>query len=248
MPLLYDKIGCNYSVGRRTDPEIARQLNLELTGATRILNIGAGTGSYEPEGVPLVAVEPSLEMISQRGAGAHPVKQAFAEELPFESKSFSHAMTVLSMHHWSNRKAAFDEINRVATDRFVAITWDPKSEPFWLTRNYFPEIYEIDKNIFPGLEEIEEHFDDVKVIPLLIPGECEDGFLAAFWKRPDAYLSNEVRRSISSFSKIKQLSNGLQRLAADIESGAWAEVNAHILQSDSLDVGYRIVSARIKNS
>lgn len=248
MNLVYDKIGLNYSVKRCTDAEIARQLYSELVGATRIVNIGAGTGSYEPEEVSLVAVEPSPEMISQRRANAHPVIKAFAEKLPFQDDSFSHAMTVLSMHHWMNRKAAFGEINRVATEKFIAITWDPNSEPFWLTRDYFPEIHEIDQCIFPDLEEIKEHFDEVNVTPLRIPSECKDGFLAAFWKRPEAYLSAEVRRSISSFSKIDRLSEGLQRLADDLESGAWAKINLSILEATSLDVGYQIVSARVRSA
>ncbi|GAB4190366.1 MAG: hypothetical protein Tsb002_18290 [Wenzhouxiangellaceae bacterium] len=248
MKPIYDRIGINYSTRRCTDPKIAKQLYSHLEGATRIINIGAGAGSYEPESIPLVAVEPSSEMISQRKAGSHPVKQAFAETLPFEDKSFSHAMTVLSMHHWKNRAIAFDEINRVVSERFVAITWDPKAAPFWLTRDYFPEIYEMDQRIFPDLDEIENSFSAVEFHTLWIPGDCMDGFLAAFWKRPKAYLSDDVRRSISTFSKIENLSEGLRKLTDDLESGAWAENNQAIMDADSLDVGYRIISAKIRSS
>jgi SAM-dependent methyltransferase len=248
MDAIYDEIGINYSLKRCTDPEIAKQLYSALEGATRIVNIGAGTGSYEPENRQLVAVEPSAEMISQRNTGSYPVEKAFAEKLPFESGSFSHAMTVLSMHHWENRPLAFSEINRVATEKFVAITWDPESEPFWLTRDYFPEIYEMDKRIFPGLEELNDHFDEVQVNPLKIPGDCKDGLFAAFWKRPEAYLSSRVRQSTSPFSKVNNLSEGLHRLEEDLASGLWAKNNYTILDSSSLDVGYRVISARVKNS
>ena len=248
MEAIYDQIGINYSESRGTDPKIAKQLNFELRGATRIVNIGAGTGSYEPENIDLVAVEPSSETISQRKTDSHTVEQAFAEKLPFENNSFSHAMTVLSMHHWENRARAFSEINRVTTKKFVAITWDPASEPFWLTRDYFPEFYEMDKIDFPELEELNEHFDEVKMSPLEIPADCKDGFLAAFWKRPEAYLSSKVRQSISSFSKIEDASNGLQTLRADIASGTWEKRNQAILGASSLDVGYRVVSARVKNT
>jgi hypothetical protein len=141
MDTIYDNIGNHYSVTRCTDPKIAGQLHDELRGATRIVNIGIGTGSIEPDDVDLVAEEPSSVMISQRKADSHSVEQAFAEKLP------SHAMTVLSMHHWQDRARAFNEINRVTTEKFVAITWDPAPEPFWLTRNYFPEIYEMDRAI-----------------------------------------------------------------------------------------------------
>ena len=248
MDAIYDNIGHNYSVTRCTDPKIAKQLYDELHGATRIVNIGAGTGSYEPEDVELVAVEPSSVMISQRKAGSHRVEQAFAEQLPFEDSSFSHAMTVLSMHHWQDRARAFREINRVATEKFVAITWDPKSEPFWLTRDYFPEIYEMDKTIFPDLEELADFFDEVTIRPLQIPDDCQDGFLTAFWKRPEAYLNSKVRQAMSPFSKIKNLSQGLQKLEDDLASGAWARNNHDILNSAYLDVGYRLISARVRNA
>ena len=248
MQAIYDDIGINYSVTRCTDPIIAEQLNSKLRGATRIINIGAGTGSYEPENIELVAVEPSSKMISQRKGGSHRVEQAFAEKLPFENNSFSHAMTVNSMHHWENRALAFDEINRVATDRFVAISWDPESDPFWLTRDYFPEIYEMDKHIFPEMGELNEYFSEVVITPLKIPASCKDGLLAAFWKRPEAYLNEKVRQSTSPFSKITNLAEGLRKLEDDIASGAWAKNNHAILNSTSLDVGYRLISARVKTT
>ena len=248
MDAIYDDIGVNYSVTRCTDPKIAEQLYSKLQGATRIVNIGAGTGSYEPENIELVAVEPSLEMISQRGNDSHRVEKACAEKLPFENDSFSHAMTVNSMHHWENRALAFAEINRVATDKFVAISWDPESDPFWLTRDYFPEIYEMDKCIFPGIKELNEYFSDVVITPLKIPADCKDGLLAAFWKRPEAYLSEKVRQSTSPFAKIKYLAEGLIKLEDDIASGAWAQNNHAILNSTSLDVGYRLISARVRNA
>jgi len=248
MDAIYDNIGKNYSVTRCTDPKIAEQLYSELHGATRIVNIGAGTGSYEPENIELVAVEPSALMISQRKVGSHRVEQAFAEQLPFENRSFSHAMTVLSMHHWQDRERAFQEINRVATEKFVAITWDPKAEPFWLTRDYFPEIYEMDKRIFPDVEEFSAYFDEVKIRPLQIPSDCQDGFLTAFWKRPEAYLSSQVRQAMSPFSKIKNLSEGLQKLADDLASGVWARKNHALLGSSYFDVGYRVIAAKVRNA
>ena len=97
MAALYDRIGRNYTAQRCTDRRLYEQLRVHLEGATRIVNIGAGSGSYEPPDIPLVAVEPSAEMISQRPPGAHPVEQAFAESLPFADDSFSHALTVLSI-------------------------------------------------------------------------------------------------------------------------------------------------------
>lgn len=242
----YDRIGTTYSTTRQTDPKIAKQLYSELKGASKIINIGAGTGSYEPQDIDLVALEPSLKMIEQRPKIAPPVVQAIAEKLPFEDHSFSHAMTVLSMHHWENQALAFQEINRVTKEKFVAISWNPAAAPFWLTRDYFPEIHEMDIAIFPGLAELVTHFDEVSIQPLLIPEDCQDGFLAAFWKRPEAYLNRQVRNSMSSFSKLNKLEEGLSKLEADLASGAWHEKNKEILEMDALDVRYCLITAKVK--
>ena len=248
MDAKYDDIGINYSATRGTEPRIAEMLYAELQDAPRIVNIGAGTGSYEPDNVELVAVEPSAAMIAQRKAGSYKVEQAAAEKLPFADDSFSHAMTVLSMHHWQDRARAFGEINRVATEKFVAITWDPNSEPFWLTRDYFPEIHEMDRDIFPELAEFEGYFDEVEAKVLPIPSDCQDGFFAAFWKRPEAYLSSQVRQAMSPFAKVENLSESLRKLEDDLTSGAWAKKNQAILGLSSLDVGYRLISAKVRKA
>jgi len=69
--------------------------------------------------------------------------------------------------------------------------------------------------------------------------------LGAFWNRPEAYLNDKVRQSTSPFAKIKNLAEGLRKLEDDIASGAWANNNHAILNSTSLDVGYRLISARL---
>ncbi len=247
MVALYDALGVNYSVTRCTEPRIARPLYAALAGATRIVNIGAGTGSYEPESVPLVAVEPSATMIAQRHTNAHPVEQASAEQLPFPDNAFSHAMTVLSMHHWTDRPRAFHEINRVTTSRFVAITWDPDSPPFWLTRDYFPEIHLKDQTNFPSMAELGEYFDDVEIQTIPIPADCRDGMLTAFWKRPAAYLQPSVRQATSPFASIERLAEGLEKLQNDLASGAWEANNKALLDKEEVDLGYRLVSATTRS-
>ncbi|MEM7659438.1 MAG: class I SAM-dependent methyltransferase [Bacteroidota bacterium] len=211
-------------------------------------NIGAGAGSYEPVHIEVVAVEPSLEMIRQRKPDAHPVVQGRAEALPFPDQSFTHALTVLSMHHWEDQAAAFREINRVATQGFVALSWNPAAEPFWLVRDYFPDVMEVDRAIFPSVAELEQHFDAVEITPLPIPEDCVDGFLAAYWKRPAAYLEEAVRASISTFAKMEEpaLSRGLTKLAKDLESGRWQETNQAILERAELDTGYIIISGKTR--
>lgn len=240
MEALYDTIGKTYSVGRKEDPSIAATISGYLTGAKRVLNIGAGTGAYEPRGTNLVAVEPSRAMIEQRPVNAAPVKQAFAEALPFKDGAFSHSMTVLSMHHWEDRKAAFSEIKRVTTQRFVAFTWDPASSPFWLTEMYFPAIHEMDTGIFPSLSEIRSAFPSVRFYPVPIPANCLDGFTAAYWARPEAYLEPKVRASMSTFSKIKDVAAGVNKLKQDLATNVWERDYGHLRGLKYLDVGYTL--------
>lgn len=245
MAAIYDEIGKRYILGRRTDPKIAAQIHNSLSGAESVLNVGAGTGSYEPPHILVKAVEPSEAMINQRAEASAPATQAKAESLPFKDGSFSHCMTVLSMHHWENREKAFSEIKRVTRNRFVAITWDPSSRPFWLTRDYFPEVHDIDKQIFPSLTEFNNSFERVDVSVLRIPADCVDGFLGAYWRRPEAYLDELVRANMSTFSKIPNLNAGLAQLRSDLESGLWESGNEDILNSAYLDVGYRILIAEL---
>lgn len=240
MKTLYDEIGKHYALGRREDPTIAANLHQFLEDAESILNIGAGTGSYEPLHKNLVAVEPSCEMIAQRPPDKAPVIRAFAERLPFEDDRFSHSMTVLSMHHWGDRQKAFAEIRRVSRDCFVALTWDPGAQPYWLTADYFPEVHAIDAAIFPSLKEIAGCFESVKFYPVPIPKHCIDGFTAAFWAKPNAYLDPRIRSNMSTFTKIRHLQDGLNRLGSDLESGRWQEKYGELSNLEALDVGYVI--------
>ena len=238
----YDETGKNYATGRATDPRIAAQIHAKLRGAESVLNIGAGSGSYEPSNINVTAVEPSERMIKQRGALSAPVMKAQAESLPFNDGEFSHCMTVLSMHHWSSRPKAFSEIKRVTRDRFVAITWDPESYPFWLSRDYFPEIYDIDQTIFPKLAELNDTFDNIDVEILELPADCIDGFMAAYWQRPEAYLDDTIRENMSTFSKIGDLESGIARLRKDLDSGTWKSRNQSLINSDTFDAGYRLIT------
>nr|BFE87156.1 hypothetical protein GCM10020093_097570 [Planobispora longispora] len=99
---LYDAIGSAYPATRRTDPRIAAQIWDALGDARTVLNVGAGTGSYEPADRDVTAVEPSAVMRGQRPVGAAPCVAAAAESLPFEDHSFDVAMAVSTVHHWKD--------------------------------------------------------------------------------------------------------------------------------------------------
>ena len=242
---LYDTIGRGYARQRRSDPRIAARLMAALGGAHSVLNVGAGTGAYEPTDRSVVAVEPSAVMIAQRANGAAPAVQARAEALPFGDRAFDAAMAVLTLHHWSDRPGGLAECARVARQRVVLLTWDPAADAFWLVRDYLPEFAEIDRRQFPPMSGYGDAFGDgarVAVEAVPVPRDCVDGFLGAYWARPAAYLDPAVRASISSFAH-PGTEAGLERLAADLTSGAWHARHGPLLEADVLDLGYRLVVA-----
>ncbi len=245
---LYDDIGRNYAGFRRPDRRIAAAIELALGDAASVVNIGAGSGSYEPPGRAVLAVEPSDVMIQQRPPGAARCLQGSAEALPLETGSVDAAMTVLSAHHWPDLACGLAEMARVARKRAVVLTWVPDAPPFWLTEDYFPEIAAFDRKIFPNspglLAMLERAIGPARMVTVPVPHDCTDGFLCAYWRRPEAYLNAEVRSAISSFARI-DAEPGLARLHADLSSGRWAERNGHLLTLDALDLGYRIVCCEI---
>jgi ubiquinone/menaquinone biosynthesis C-methylase UbiE len=239
---VYDQIGAGYAARRQPDPRIAAAILEAIGDAHRILNVGAGSGSYEPRDREVLAVEPSATMIEQRPPGSAPCLRGTAEALPAEDKSFDCAMAILTIHHWSDWRRGLDEMRRVA-DRAVILSFEPDFPDFWLTRDYLPEARELDRRTCPSPAEIVHHFGTGEIEVLPIPHDCIDGFHGAYWRRPEQYLDPEVRRSISTFARIPNSAAALERLAADLENGAWHRRNTALLALTSCDVGYRLIRA-----
>ncbi len=242
---VYDTIGRGYARQRRPDPRIADQLVAALGGARTVLNVGAGAGSYEPPDRRVVAVEPSAVMLAQRPPNAAPAVQARAEALPFPDRAFDAAMAVLTLHHWVDRPGGLAECARVARERVVLLTWDPEADGFWLLQDYFPEFIAADRRQFPAIPTYPEAFGsgaEVHVTAVPVPRDCVDGFLGAYWARPEAYLDPAVRAGISSFA-LPGTEAGLERLRADLVTGAWHTRHGELLTRDTLDLGYRLVVA-----
>lgn len=247
MAQLYDTIGIDYRNYRRPDARIATAIRHALGNTDTVVNVGAGTGSYEPEDRPVVAVEPSMAMIRQRRVESASIVQASATHLPFRDAVFAAALAVLTVHHWPDRTRGLAELARVARYRLVLLTWDPATIGFWLVEDYFPEIVEIDRQIFPSIEALRHAWGHIEVRPLLIPHDCTDGFLGAYWRRPHAYLDAGVRGAISTFTKIRDLHPGLNRLRTDLEDGTWERRYGHIMSQRELDLGYRLVIVHLGN-
>jgi SAM-dependent methyltransferase len=239
----YDRIGRDYWQTRSADPRLADLISGGLADAKTVLNVGAGTGSYEPSDRLVVAVEPSTVMLSQRSAVAAPAVRAQAEQLPFRDKSFDATMAVLTVHHWTDQIAGLRELSRVARERVVILTWDPSNEGFWLMRDYFPEFLAADRVRLPPIKRLLSFLCDAATICVPIPHDCIDGFLGAYWRRPHAYLDPEIRNGISSFATCVDLSP-LQKLDADLKTGEWRRKYGELLKCEELDIGYRLVVGR----
>jgi SAM-dependent methyltransferase len=240
----YDVIGRTYTRTRATDPRIAAAIWDPLGDARTVVNVGAGTGNYEPPDREVTAVEPSAVMIAQRAPDAAPAVQAAAEALPFEDDSFDAAMAVLTIHHWSDWRRGIDELRRVA-NRVVVFSWDPSfARRLWVTADYFPFVGD-EETTFPSLADQAGAVRAMRVTTVPIPWDCEDGFYGAYWRRPDAYLDPEVRAGVSVLASRspEELAPGLERLRHDLESGAWAERHADLLEREELDLGYRLLVA-----
>lgn len=236
----YDQIGQGYTTTRRPDLRIAAALHAALAGMESVINVGAGTGSYEPAQTT-AAVEPSAVMIAQRPPGSAPAVQARAEAVPLVDDASDAAMAVLTVHHWDNVEAGIAELRRIARRRIVIFTFDPlMTAQYWLVREYLPQLPTTDPldRLVAALDE-----DCSSVTPVPIPHDCTDGFAAAFWRRPAAHLDPAVRAGMSVFATADPdvVAAGLDHLARDLDSGAWQARHADLLGVGELDVGYRLV-------
>jgi SAM-dependent methyltransferase len=241
---LYDRIGRTYTTTRREDPRLAAAIHGALGDAVTVVNVGAGTGSYEPRDRKVVAIEPSPVMIAQRPPDAAPAVIAFAEDLPLADASVDAAMAVLTDHHWRDRAQGLREMRRVARRRAVVFQHDPQvGAEFWLVRDYLPSFAR--RLHGKHLAELMRPLGDVEVRPVPIPHDCADGFLGAFWRRPHAYLDPAVRAGISVFALLPddEVEAAVGRLRADLESGAWERRYADVLERDELDLGFRVIVA-----
>lgn len=243
---VYDTIGTSYATTRRPDPRIAEQIRTALGDCTDVVNVGAGTGSYEPPQT-MVAVEPSRVMIAQRPPGAAPAVRGVAEQLPLRDGAADAVLAVLTLHHWTDLRAGIAEMRRVARRRIVVLTWDQEvfRERFWLVRDYLPQAVAFDDTRAVGMDDLAELLGRARLEPVPVPADCTDGFAAAYWRRPRAYLDPRVRSGISLLAQTGDdvLAPGLRALDRDLTSGQWNVRYGDLLARDTIDVGYRLLVA-----
>lgn len=246
MKPLYDTIGSGYARYRKPDPRIQAMIDTALGDAKSVVNIGAGTGSYEPKDRHVVAIEPSATMIAQRPPGTARVVQGAAESIPFPDKSFDAATAFLTTHHWSDLDKGLREMARVSRGPCVFLDHDMRALEFWMLDDYFPDMAPRMKALLP-LDAVRAVFDTIQTLPVPVPHDCTDGFFCAYWRRPQMYLDPRVRAAISFFAFAGEVDTRIEKLRRDLGDGTWMARNGHLMRETQMDFGYRLVIAETKD-
>jgi hypothetical protein len=244
----YDRIGVDYGDIRRADPRFEAAIHAALGDARTVLNVGAGTGSYEPRDREVIAVEPSPVMIAQRPPDAAPAIEGVAERLPLADKSVDATMGVFTMQHWNDVGAGLAEVVRVTRDRVAMLTLDlDVAARMWLLSEYAPELDARNREMFPSLEELGEMLPGLETTTVPVPADCADGFCLALWSRPESHLDPAVRRGSSTWHLLPEevVNRTVRALRADLESGAWDRRHGHLRELDELDVGLRLAHVEL---
>jgi SAM-dependent methyltransferase len=240
---VYDTIGRGYVAHRRAEPTWEAELARHLSGSRRVVNVGAGTGSYEPAGCEVVALEPSAVMIGQRPAAAAPVVRASSAALPLPDGSADAVLAVNTVHHWDDWAAGLAELCRVAPRRVVLAIDFEQHARFWLLSDYLPEVRDHTLACRPGASTIADAIGATEMHVLGVPRAMQDGVMGAYWCRPEAYLDPTVRANCSglALADAAAVTRGVAALEADLASGAWHERHADLDMLESVDLGYRLV-------
>jgi SAM-dependent methyltransferase len=239
----YEQRGRGYAMRRRPDPRIAARVHAALGDARTVLNVGAGAGSYEPADRWVLAVEPSATMRAQRPPDAAPAIDARAEALPLDDDAVDAAMACITVHHWRPPQAGLAELRRVARGPVVVLTLDIDAMPAWQLQ-HLREGLDLERPRFPTPADVAAALGGrarIETIPT--PADCADGFIEAFWNRPEELLRPEVRHAQSMWAI---LGDGVEdrmvaRLAEALRSGAWDREYGHLRDASSFEGSLRLV-------
>jgi len=242
----YDRIGSGYARRRREDPALGARIHAALGDAGTVLNVGAGTGSYEPRDRHVIAVEPSDVMAAQRPPELAPAIRGSAEELPLRDRAVDAAMAVITVHHWDGRgERGVRELRRVTRGPVVIVTFDAEVHArMWLPADYLPEVAELDRRTFPTIDQLRQWLGGttrVEVVP--IAADTPDWTFAAFWAHPERVLDPSARAATSGFARMEPevVQRVVDAVGDDLRSGAWDERHGHLRTLAELDVGLRLV-------
>lgn len=233
----------SYNVGRHSDPRIADKVHAALGDAGSVLNVRAGTTAYEPTDRVVTAVAPAADATGQDPAASVPVLAARPEALPFADDEFEAAMACLALHHWDDPIAGLRELRRVTSGPVVILTFDLAHLVAW-QRDYLAPVISIERRRQPTIAEIAAVLGRrTRIDALRTPADCEDGFLDAYWSRPEALLDPRVRATQSAWSLISRESEDevVDRLRTDLASGAWDEDHGYLRHHRDHDGALRLI-------
>jgi SAM-dependent methyltransferase len=245
----YDAIGTTYAQTRNEDPRIAARLAAALGDARTVVNVGAGTGSYEPPDRHVIAIEPSAVMIAQRGPDRVPAIQCSAGRLPLIDDSVDAAMAIVTIHHWdAELEAGVRELRRVARGPVAVLTYDPRvSGRMWLMADYLPEVAALDDRIFPAPERVAGWLGgDPAVEVVAVHRDTPDWMLGSFWAHPERVLDPAARAGTSGFQRmdpavVERVVTAVER---DLADGTWDARHGHLRALAEHDVGLRLIVSR----
>lgn len=248
MTTRYDAIGAGYARTRKEDPRLVARIEAALGDARTVVNVGAGAGSYEPRGRHVVAIEPSDVMAAQRPRDLAPAIRAWAHELPLRDASVDAAMAVLTIHHWDEgRERGVRELRRVARGPVVIVTIDADvAARMWLAA-YLPEVAELDRRIFPRLDEIALWLGgDATVETIPVPRDTCDWTLMSFWAHPERVLDEAARNATSGFARMPRevVDRVVAAVGRDLADGTWDAKHGALRALAELDAGLRLVVSR----
>ncbi len=242
----YGVIGGSYAHYRQPEPAIEAMIAAALGGARRVLNVGAGAGSYEPTDRAMTAVEPSAAMRAQRPAGRDPAIDAVAEALPFPDGHFDAAMTTFSVHQWADLDGGLRELRRVTRGPVIILSCDPdRVRDFWL-HAYAPGVLDAEARRYPSLAHMADRLGGhCTIVPVPIPLHCRDGFNEAYYGRPEGLLDPAARLSCSAWSFVDPdvAASYVEHLRGDVESGAWDRHYGHLRTQANYDGSLRLLVA-----
>ncbi|WP_329624958.1 class I SAM-dependent methyltransferase [Streptomyces sp. NBC_01255] len=227
----HSTIGSGHPAHRRPDGRIARLVAKGLGQARTVLTVGAGAGSYESIAGAVTAVEPSALMRARRPDRLPRAIDAAAEDPPFPDGEFDAAMTLFSLHQWSDVSTGLREMRRVTRGPVVVLTCDPALvRHFWLY-DYAPEALDIEARRYPLVDDIAAALGGVVTVDAVpIPFDCTDAFNEAYYGRPEMLLDPGARQACSAWSFVD---DGVRErfdrtLRDDLRSGAWDERFGHL--------------------
>lgn len=241
----YDRIGTGYNVTRQADPYLTDRLFslLQPQTAKLYLDIGCGTGNYTcalaDKGLSFVGVEPSEKMLSEAKSRNQNIEwlNGTAEQIPADDKMFDGIIATLTMHHWTDIKKAFAELNRVLKDhgRIVVFTSTPEQmKGYWLN-HYFPKMLYASIVQMPSLDTIQDAANEANlrmssIEKYFIKDDLKDCFLYVGKNKPECYFDEQIRHGISSFSSLanlEEVKEGLTKLRNDIDTHAFEQIKSH---------------------